>query len=81
MAKMLPNRMKPFLGGVISESQSAFLHGRLITDIIAGEIDWSFRSWEAVGEGWLGVGGGYGGFSLSVCCWHLVLGKDGRIQL
>ncbi|XP_019179523.1 PREDICTED: uncharacterized protein LOC109174723 [Ipomoea nil] len=40
MAKMITNRMKPLMGELISESQSAFIPGRLIKDniLVAAEV-------------------------------------------
>ncbi|XP_019167308.1 PREDICTED: uncharacterized protein LOC109163041 [Ipomoea nil] len=40
MAKMITRRMKPLMDSIISESQSAFIPGRLITDniLIASEV-------------------------------------------
>jgi hypothetical protein len=32
VAKCIANRLRPMLDGIISECQSAFIHGRLITD-------------------------------------------------
>ncbi|XP_019175759.1 PREDICTED: uncharacterized protein LOC109171082 [Ipomoea nil] len=54
MAKMIANRMKPLLEGLISVSQSAFLPGRLISDniLIASEVGHYLR-WKQLGQvGW-----------------------------
>ncbi|XP_019175849.1 PREDICTED: uncharacterized protein LOC109171175 [Ipomoea nil] len=54
MAKMLANRMKPLLEGIISESQSAFLPGRLISDnvLIASEVGHYLRRKQLGQVGW-----------------------------
>ncbi|XP_019184158.1 PREDICTED: uncharacterized protein LOC109179042 [Ipomoea nil] len=54
MAKMVANRMKPLLEGIISESQSAFLPGRLISDniMIASEVGHYLRRKQLGQVGW-----------------------------
>ncbi|XP_019170961.1 PREDICTED: uncharacterized protein LOC109166463 [Ipomoea nil] len=54
MAKMIANRMKPLLEGMISVSQSAFLPGRLITDniLIASEVGHYLRRKQLGQVGW-----------------------------
>ncbi|XP_019163494.1 PREDICTED: uncharacterized protein LOC109159838 [Ipomoea nil] len=54
MAKMLANRMKPLLEGLISDSQSAFLPSRLISDniLIASEVGHYLRRKQLGQVGW-----------------------------
>ncbi|XP_019155235.1 PREDICTED: uncharacterized protein LOC109152109 [Ipomoea nil] len=54
MAKMIANRMKPLLESIISESQSAFLPGRLIKDniLIASEVGHYLRRKQLGQVGW-----------------------------
>ncbi|XP_019177676.1 PREDICTED: uncharacterized protein LOC109172888 [Ipomoea nil] len=54
MAKMIANRMKPLLDNIISESQSAFLPGRLISDniLIASEVGHYLRRKQLGRVGW-----------------------------
>ncbi|XP_019167878.1 PREDICTED: uncharacterized protein LOC109163584 [Ipomoea nil] len=54
MVKMVANRMKPLLEGIISESQSAFLPGRLISDniLIASEVGHYLRRKQLGQVGW-----------------------------
>ncbi|XP_019154646.1 PREDICTED: uncharacterized protein LOC109151183 [Ipomoea nil] len=54
MAKMIANRMKPLLEGLISVSQSAFLPGRLISDniLIASEVGHYLRRKQLGQVGW-----------------------------
>ncbi|XP_019158886.1 PREDICTED: uncharacterized protein LOC109155714 [Ipomoea nil] len=54
MAKMIANRMKPLLDGIVSESQSAFLPGRLISDniLIASEVGHYLRRKQLGQVGW-----------------------------
>ncbi|XP_019177733.1 PREDICTED: uncharacterized protein LOC109172938 [Ipomoea nil] len=54
MAKMIANRMKPLLDNIISESQSAFLPGRLISDniLIASEVGHYLRRKQLGQVGW-----------------------------
>lgn len=45
LSKVMTNRLKPCLGSIISEKQSAFIEGRLLTDnaLIAFEINHFMR--------------------------------------
>ncbi|XP_019166906.1 PREDICTED: uncharacterized protein LOC109162678 [Ipomoea nil] len=54
MTKMLANRMKPLLEDIISDSQSAFLPGRLISDniLIASEVGHYLRRKQLGQVGW-----------------------------
>ncbi|XP_019167627.1 PREDICTED: uncharacterized protein LOC109163330 [Ipomoea nil] len=54
MAKMLANRMKPLLESIISDSQSAFLPGRLISDniLITFEVGHYLRRKQLGQLGW-----------------------------
>ncbi|XP_031105286.1 uncharacterized protein LOC116010151 [Ipomoea triloba] len=54
MAKMIANRMKPLLGDVISDSQSAFIPNRLITDniLIAAEVGHYLNRKQCGAVGW-----------------------------
>ncbi|XP_019164478.1 PREDICTED: uncharacterized protein LOC109160650 [Ipomoea nil] len=54
MAKMLANQMKPLLEGLISDSHSAFLPGRLISDniLIASEVGHYLRRKQLGQVGW-----------------------------
>ncbi|XP_019150981.1 PREDICTED: uncharacterized protein LOC109147777 [Ipomoea nil] len=54
MAKMIANRMKPLLDNIISESQSAFLPSRLISDniLIASEVGHYLRRKQLGRVGW-----------------------------
>ncbi|XP_019172490.1 PREDICTED: uncharacterized protein LOC109167594 [Ipomoea nil] len=54
MAKMIANRMKPLLDGMISVSQSAFLPSRLISDniLIASEVGHYLRRKQLGQVGW-----------------------------
>ncbi|XP_019183645.1 PREDICTED: uncharacterized protein LOC109178466 [Ipomoea nil] len=54
MAKMIANRMKTLMGGLISESQSAFIPGRLITDniLVAAEVGHYLKRKQCGRVGW-----------------------------
>ncbi|XP_019170153.1 PREDICTED: uncharacterized protein LOC109165716 [Ipomoea nil] len=54
MAKMIANRMKPFMDTIISESQSAFIPDRLITDniLIAAEVGHFLNRKQCGKAGW-----------------------------
>ncbi|XP_019159989.1 PREDICTED: uncharacterized protein LOC109156592 [Ipomoea nil] len=54
MAKMITARMKPLMENIISESQSAFISGRLITDniLIAAEVGHYLNSKQCGLTGW-----------------------------
>lgn len=42
VTKVIVNRLKPFMGEIISESQSAFVPGRLLTDCILNALATSY---------------------------------------
>ncbi|XP_019179708.1 PREDICTED: uncharacterized protein LOC109174921 [Ipomoea nil] len=54
MAKVIANRMKPLMGNLISEAQSAFIPGRLITDniLIAAEVRHYLNKKQCGRKGW-----------------------------
>ncbi|XP_019168831.1 PREDICTED: uncharacterized protein LOC109164736 [Ipomoea nil] len=54
MAKVIANRMKPLMGNLISEAQSAFIPGRLITDniLIAAEVGHYLNRKQCGRKGW-----------------------------
>lgn len=54
MAKVIANRMKPLLGEVISETQSMFVPGRLITYniLVASEVGHFLRRKQCGKQGW-----------------------------
>ncbi|XP_019173897.1 PREDICTED: uncharacterized protein LOC109169469 [Ipomoea nil] len=54
MAKMITNRMKPLMGNIISDSQSAFIPDRLITDniLIAAEVGHFLNRKQCGAMGW-----------------------------
>ncbi|XP_019180182.1 PREDICTED: uncharacterized protein LOC109175373 [Ipomoea nil] len=54
MAKMIANRMKPFMDSIVSESQSAFIPDRLITDniLVAAEVGHFLNRKQCGKTGW-----------------------------
>ncbi|XP_031101983.1 uncharacterized protein LOC116005888 [Ipomoea triloba] len=87
MAKMVAKRMKPLLGTVISDSQSAFIPNRLITDniLIAAEVGHYLHRKQGGIVGWealkLDMTKAYDRmewpFFYEECSWHWVLRKRG----
>lgn len=51
LSKFMANRLKPCLGGIISDKQSAFIEGRLLTDnaLIAFEVN-HYMKWQTQGR-------------------------------
>ncbi|XP_019171069.1 PREDICTED: uncharacterized protein LOC109166631 [Ipomoea nil] len=54
MAKMITNRMKPMMGNIILDSQSAFMPDKLITDniLIAAEVGYYLNRKQCAVVGW-----------------------------
>lgn len=55
LSKVMSNRLKPCLSSVISDTQSAFVEGRLLTEnaLIAFEVNNYMKGVRGVGMGWL----------------------------